>query len=603
MIEVVSGQSLYQFEKTRLLDPLGMKDTSYYVPEPARQPRIAEPLASDRSFGVGAEFNDPRVVRKYESGGGGLVSTANDYARFLQMLLNGGSLDGKRYLGPRTIALMTADHSNAGAGIVPGPLYLPGPGYGFGLGFAVRRNDGEAPYPSAGGEYNWGGAGGTYVGRPEERDVRRAHAAVAKVQNTLQNIDPGHDLCGGDQVASDSQALGAWRKIGTPFHEAMKNSSSTVIPISAVGRARPVVAVPEIAVPATGLLLDRLGRPMTDLRISVTDRCNFRCSYCMPKDVFDKDYKYLPHSALLSFEEMTRLARLFAAHGVRKIRLTGGEPLLRKNIEGLIEQLAEIRTPAGEPLALTLTTNGSLLARKAGALKAAGLQRVTVSLDSLDDAVFRHMNDVDFPVADVLAGIDAAIAAGLGPIKVNMVVKRGANDQEILPMARYFRTHHGGKVVLRFIEYMDVGATNGWRMDEVLPSADDHRAHPCRISAGAARSRHARRNRPALGLCRRHRRNRRDQQRHPGLLPRLQPRAPVDRRQALPLPLRQRRPRPAPTAARHRQRRRHLLGHRPHLAGPRRPLLRAARPARSGRRQRRCRRQAPRRVEMSYIGG
>jgi cyclic pyranopterin phosphate synthase len=252
----------------------------------------------------------------------------------------------------------------------------------------------------------------------------------------------------------------------------MKNSSSTVIPISAVGHARPAVAVPETAVPATGVLHDRLGRPLTDLRISVTDRCNFRCSYCMPKDVFDKDYKYLPHSALLSFEEMTRLARLFAGHGVRKIRLTGGEPLLRKNIEGLIEQLAEIRTPGGEALALTLTTNGSLLARKAAALKAAGLQRVTVSLDSLDDAVFRHMNDVDFPVADVLAGIDAALAAGLGPIKVNMVVKRGTNEQEILPMARYFRAHHGAKVVLRFIEYMDVGATNGWRMDEVLPSAD-----------------------------------------------------------------------------------------------------------------------------------
>jgi CubicO group peptidase (beta-lactamase class C family) len=163
VIEVVSGQSLYQFEKARLFDPLGMKDTTYYVPEPARQARIAEPLPSDRSFGVGADFNNPRIVRRYESGGGGLVSTANDYARFLQMLINGGSLDGRRYLGPRTIALMTADHSNAGAGIVPGPLYLPGPGYGFGLGFAVRRNDGEAPYPSAGGEYNWGGAGGTYM--------------------------------------------------------------------------------------------------------------------------------------------------------------------------------------------------------------------------------------------------------------------------------------------------------------------------------------------------------------------------------------------------------------------------------------------------------
>ena len=163
VIEVVSGQSLYQFEKARLFDPLGMKDTTYYVPEPARQPRIAEPLPNDRNIGVGADLNDPRIAGRFESGGGGLVSTAGDYARFLQMLLNGGSLDGKRYLGPRTIALMTADHSNAGAGIVPGPLYLPGPGYGFGLGFAVRRNDGEAPYPSAGGEYNWGGAGGTYM--------------------------------------------------------------------------------------------------------------------------------------------------------------------------------------------------------------------------------------------------------------------------------------------------------------------------------------------------------------------------------------------------------------------------------------------------------
>ncbi|WP_447774897.1 GTP 3',8-cyclase MoaA [Variovorax boronicumulans] len=250
----------------------------------------------------------------------------------------------------------------------------------------------------------------------------------------------------------------------------MKNSSSTVIPIAPADHA--VVAAPDVAVPATGLLADRLGRPLTDLRISVTDRCNFRCSYCMPKDVFDKDYQYLPHSALLSFEEITRLARLFASHGVRKIRLTGGEPLLRKHIEGLIAQLAELRTPDGDPLELTLTTNGSLLKRKAAALQAAGLQRVTVSLDSLDDAVFRHMNDVDFPVADVLAGIDAALAAGLGPIKVNMVVKRGTNEQEILPMARYFRDHHGGKVVLRFIEYMDVGATNGWRMDEVLPSAE-----------------------------------------------------------------------------------------------------------------------------------
>ena len=219
---------------------------------------------------------------------------------------------------------------------------------------------------------------------------------------------------------------------------------------------------------AGGHLGDRLGRPLRDLRISVTDRCNFRCSYCMPKEVFDKNYQYLPQPSLLSFEEITRLARQFVAHGVRKIRLTGGEPLLRKNIEILIAQLAALRTIDAAPLDLTLTTNGSLLARKAQALKDAGLQRVTVSLDGLDDAVFRRMNDVDFPVAEVLAGIEAAKAAGLQDIKVNMVVKRGTNAHEIVPMARHFK---GTGVTLRFIEYMDVGATNGWRMDEVLPSA------------------------------------------------------------------------------------------------------------------------------------
>ena len=220
---------------------------------------------------------------------------------------------------------------------------------------------------------------------------------------------------------------------------------------------------------ATGVLHDTRQRPLRDLRISVTDRCNFRCSYCMPKAVFDKDHAYLPHSALLDFEEITRLARLFVDHGVQKLRLTGGEPLLRKNIEVLIAQLSALRTPEGRPLDITLTTNGSLLARKAKALRDAGLHRVTVSLDGLDDAVFRSMNDVDFPVADVLAGIEAARAVGLGPIKVNMVVKRGTNEHEILPMARHFR---GTGVVLRFIEYMDVGVTNGWRMDEVLPSAE-----------------------------------------------------------------------------------------------------------------------------------
>ena len=221
-----------------------------------------------------------------------------------------------------------------------------------------------------------------------------------------------------------------------------------------------------------GLLSDSLGRTLHDLRISVTDRCNFRCSYCMPKEVFDKDYRFLPQTALLSFEEMLRIARIFVACGVRKIRLTGGEPLLRRHLEHLVAMLADLRTPDGDPLDLTLTTNGSLLARKAAALRQAGLRRVTVSLDAMDDRIFRAMNDVDFPVADVLAGIDAAVAAGLGPVKVNMVVKRGTNENEIVPMARHFRERHGGQVVLRFIEYMDVGATNGWRMDQVLPSAE-----------------------------------------------------------------------------------------------------------------------------------
>jgi cyclic pyranopterin phosphate synthase len=211
-------------------------------------------------------------------------------------------------------------------------------------------------------------------------------------------------------------------------------------------------------------LFDTRGRALHDLRISVTDRCNFRCTYCMPSDVFGKDYKFLQHSALLSFEEIARLARLFKDHGVQKIRLTGGEPLLRKNIERLIEMLAAIGG-----LELTLTTNGSLLARKARSLKDAGLNRVTVSLDSLDDAIFKAMNDVDFPVAKVLEGIDAAARAGLSPIKVNMVVKRGVNDQSIVQMARHFK---GSGHILRFIEFMDVGATNGWRMDDVLPSRE-----------------------------------------------------------------------------------------------------------------------------------
>jgi cyclic pyranopterin phosphate synthase len=247
--------------------------------------------------------------------------------------------------------------------------------------------------------------------------------------------------------------------------------TDVVIPLADLRYAAAVPVVPEQPAAPSGLLADRLGRPLRDLRISVTDRCNFRCSYCMPKEVFDNNYKFLPQSSLLSFEEITRAARLFAAHGVAKLRLTGGEPLLRKNLETLIVQLATLRTPEGQPLDITLTTNGSLLKRKAQALREAGLRRVTVSLDALDDTIFRRMNDVDFPVADVLEGIEAAVAAGLSPVKVNMVVKRGTNDAEIVPLARHLRERWGPAVVLRFIEYMDVGATNGWRMDEVLPSS------------------------------------------------------------------------------------------------------------------------------------
>lgn len=218
-----------------------------------------------------------------------------------------------------------------------------------------------------------------------------------------------------------------------------------------------------------GEVHDSLSRILRDLRISVTDRCNFRCNYCMPKEVFDKNYTFLPHASLLSFEEITRLAKIAVSLGVRKIRLTGGEPLLRRNIEDLIAQLATLQTPDGMPLDLTLTTNGALLAKKAQALKSAGLRRVTVSLDALDDGIFRRMNDVDFPVSAVLEGIDAAHRAGLGPIKINMVVKRGTNDHEIVSMAEHFR---GTRKTLRFIEFMDVGATNRWRMDDVVPSSE-----------------------------------------------------------------------------------------------------------------------------------
>jgi GTP 3',8-cyclase len=214
-------------------------------------------------------------------------------------------------------------------------------------------------------------------------------------------------------------------------------------------------------------VVDTLGRPLHDLRISVTDRCNFRCTYCMPKEVFGPDFAFLPRSEVLTFEEIERTARVFVGLGVEKLRLTGGEPLVRRDLSVLVGKLAAIRRPDGSPLDLTLTTNGSTLRRHAGPLADAGLQRVTVSLDSLDDEVFGAMNGVEFPVATVLDGIAAAQEAGLGPIKINMVVRRGINEASVLPMARWARAEG---LILRFIEYMDVGHTNGWRMDDVVPA-------------------------------------------------------------------------------------------------------------------------------------
>jgi cyclic pyranopterin phosphate synthase len=214
------------------------------------------------------------------------------------------------------------------------------------------------------------------------------------------------------------------------------------------------------------MAVDSLGRPLRDLRISVTDRCNFRCTYCMPKEVFGRDFAFLDRAELLSFEEIARLAQLFVREGVAKIRLTGGEPLLRRDLERLVAMLARIRGVQD----IALTTNGALLTReKAFALRDAGVNRITVSLDSLDDAVFRRMNDVDFPVARVLAAIDAAAEAGLTPVKIDVVVKRGENDGDIVEMARRFR---GTGHIVRFIEYMDVGNTNGWRMEDVVPARE-----------------------------------------------------------------------------------------------------------------------------------
>ncbi|MEA2618405.1 MAG: 3,8-cyclase [Chloroflexota bacterium] len=212
-------------------------------------------------------------------------------------------------------------------------------------------------------------------------------------------------------------------------------------------------------------MFDQLRRPLRDLRVSVTDRCNFRCTYCMPKEVYGRDFRFLPQPELLSFEEITRLVRVFVGAGVRKVRLTGGEPLLRRDLPALVGQIAAV--DGVEDLALT--TNGVLLARHARALRDAGLRRVTVSLDSVDDAVFRAMNDRDVPLARVVEGIDAAIEAGLAPVKLNAVIRRGVNDAGVLDLARFARERG---CVLRFIEFMDVGTTNGWRLEEVVPAAE-----------------------------------------------------------------------------------------------------------------------------------
>ena len=251
------------------------------------------------------------------------------------------------------------------------------------------------------------------------------------------------------------------RQFRYPVHMSVRDTIS-IIPIAQARSLRIPALTGEVDV---GSLADTRGRRLRDLRISVTDRCNFRCTYCMPREVFDADYQFLPHAELLTFEEILRVAKVAHSLGVEKIRLTGGEPLLRKGIERLIEMLAR-ELPGVD---LTLTTNGTALKTRAQGLKDAGLTRVTVSLDSLDDTTFRAMNDVDFPVAKVLDAIDAAAAVGLGPIKINMVVKRGVNDHQIVDMAQYFK---GSPHIVRFIEFMDVGATNGWRMDDVIPSAE-----------------------------------------------------------------------------------------------------------------------------------
>jgi cyclic pyranopterin phosphate synthase len=240
-----------------------------------------------------------------------------------------------------------------------------------------------------------------------------------------------------------------------------------IIPVTVAQDYRELVVARDYATP----VLDNLQRPLRDLRISVTDRCNLRCTYCMPREIFDGSHAFLPRTELLSFEEIERITRLFIRFGVQKIRLTGGEPLLRHGIEQLIEKLARLQTVEGKPLEIALTTNGVLLARKARALKDAGLARVTVSLDGLSETTFRHMSDSRVPVGMVLESIAAAQAVGFLPVKVNMVLKRGVNDHEIVPMTEHFRN---SGIILRFIEYMDVGCSNGWRMDDVVTAKEIH---------------------------------------------------------------------------------------------------------------------------------
>ena len=286
------------------------------------------------------------------------------------------------------------------------------------------------------------------------------------------------------------------------------------------------------------LIRDVLGRPIHDLRISVTDRCNFRCTYCMPREVYGRDFAFLPRSELLTFEELARLARLFVSQGARKIRLTGGEPLLRRELPKLVQMLVAI----DEVEDITLTTNGSLLARHAQALADAGLERISVSLDSLDEQTFARMNDVGFAVSAVLDGIAAADRAGLRPIKVNMVVRRGVNEQDVVPMARFFRDRGH---ILRFIEYMDVGHTNGWRLDDVVPADEVVAAIDAQMPLVALPPALPRRGCGSLGVSRRRRRGRRHRVRDATVLPRLFAGQADGRRPALHVPVREQWPRPA----------------------------------------------------------